>query len=230
MVDCADRIYEAGTSIPNIDKVPNPYPFTPSNKQGNDAVDKVKNAVWNTNLALGKTAVASSTKECTSDNVCYSPCFVIDGKDDTSWASKRNEEYAWLTVDLGETFNIEEVQIDWAVAPGKFEVQISNSNGVDTGDEWDTVVERSPTLPREKSVDNLAKMGRYIRIKCIEFFDFSAYGGGGGGGLLGSLGGGSGGTTTGTTTGDTYDTYYGISEVKVILDADSAGLPSKSKW
>ena len=224
MVDCADRIYEAGTSIPNNDKVPNPYPFTPSNKQGNKAVDKVKNAVWNTNLALGKTAVASSTQDCTSDNVCYSPYFVIDGKGDTSWASKVGEENAWFTVDLGEMYSIEEIQIFWSRAPGKFEVQMSNNNGVD-GDEWDTAVEGSPTLARERSTfENLDKMGRYIRIVCIEFFSGGigvGLPGGGGDGLPGDFGGGSGGPP---------DFHYGISEVKVILKPDSAGLPSKSKW
>ena len=60
MIECSDKIWEAGQSPANAS--PNPYAFTLPAAQSESQVNAVKNTEWNSNLALGKTAMASSVR------------------------------------------------------------------------------------------------------------------------------------------------------------------------
>ena len=73
MIDCADKIWEAGENkIGNVDEnitmpVPsNPYPFELRDKQDPVSVNLVKNSLWNRNIAQGKTIIASTSEGSSS--------------------------------------------------------------------------------------------------------------------------------------------------------------------
>jgi hypothetical protein len=84
------------------------------------------------NLALGGTATASRSE----DN--YPPNLAIDGSSTTRWSSYQNgaeNNNQWLAVDLGDTYKVNKVIINWEAAYGKsYRIEIS-SNGTN----WTTV-------------------------------------------------------------------------------------------
>lgn len=57
MVGCAERIWEAGKSQ---DEAPNPYFFSRP-EDSEEKIQRIKTAEWNTDLAIGKVAIASSS-------------------------------------------------------------------------------------------------------------------------------------------------------------------------
>src|SRR5437660_970049 len=62
------------------------------------------------NLAFGRAAVASSL-----ENSSYPAGNAVDGKTSTRWSSSFNDPQ-WVYVDLGSTYNINEVVLNWETA------------------------------------------------------------------------------------------------------------------
>jgi hypothetical protein len=139
MVDCSERIWEAGQAqqagqLPGGDVAPiapNPYPYTLSANQSSSDIVPVKTASWNADLAIGKVAFASSVLN--DDIEQYGPYFAIDGETQTQWRSGSGSTQ-WIVIDLGRTYSIEKIEIDWGStsAPGH-NLQVSDDN-----DNWIT--------------------------------------------------------------------------------------------
>jgi hypothetical protein len=82
-----------------------------------------------TNLALGKTATASST-----DNSAGQPSNAVDGRLDTRWSSAYQDNQ-WIQVDLGAVTTFDRVILVWETAyASEFDIQVSND-----GQTWTTV-------------------------------------------------------------------------------------------
>ncbi|MDX6191746.1 family 16 glycosylhydrolase [Flavobacterium sp. Fl-318] len=113
----------------------------------------------NTNLALGKTAVAS-----TEENTTLSAAKTTDGDATaTRWASSFANATEWIYVDLGSTYNINRVVLKWEAAfATQYKVQISADA---TFTENETVTTQTAS---DGGTDDLAVSGsgRYIRVLC----------------------------------------------------------------
>ncbi|OMC93871.1 chemotaxis protein [Paenibacillus odorifer] len=129
----------------------------------------------NTNLALGKTAVASSI-----EGAGFEASKATDGNSTTRWASMEGSNNEWIYVDLGATQSVNRVKLNWEDAYAKgYKVQVSNDATTWT----DTYV----TTTGNGSIDDItftANSGRYVRVLCTargtvygySIFDFEVYG------------------------------------------------------
>ncbi|SEW43957.1 Por secretion system C-terminal sorting domain-containing protein [Chitinophaga sp. YR573] len=107
------------------------------------------------NLALGKTVTVSSTE--TSALVA---AYAVDGNSSTRWASTLGVDPQWITVDLGNTYSISEIKINWEAAYGKnFLVQVSADNT-----NWTTLQNVQNNTSLSNDFTNLSGSGRYVRI------------------------------------------------------------------
>ena len=140
MVECTEKIWEAGQAqqagqLPGGDVAPiapNPYPYTLSADQSSSDIVPVKTASWNADLAIGKVAFASSVWN--DDIEQYDPYFAIDGEAQTQWRSGSNSNTQWIVIDLGQTYSIKSVEIDWGSTPAPgHTLQVSDDN-----DNWTT--------------------------------------------------------------------------------------------
>ncbi|MFC1408151.1 discoidin domain-containing protein [Streptacidiphilus sp. N1-12] len=138
-----------------------------------------------TNIAQGKTATASST-----ENAGTPASAAVDGSTTTRWSSAFSDPQ-WLQVDLGQSYDISHVTLNWEAAYAKaFQIQTSPD-----GTNWTTVYS---TTTGTGGVQDLAVTGtgRYIRVYGTQrgtaygysLYEFSVNGtpaaGGGGGTLL----------------------------------------------
>lgn len=114
-----------------------------------------------TNLALGKTATASSFQP---DSVgCPCPAAdAVDGSFDTRWASDWSDQ-EWIQVDLGSTTSFDHVQLAWEAAYAKSYTVQSSENGQD----WTTV---HTETAGNGGIDDIeaAGSGRYVRVNISE--------------------------------------------------------------
>jgi hypothetical protein len=134
----------------------------------------------NVNLALAKTAIAS-----TEENATYSSAKATDGDAATTrWASSFANTTEWIYVDLGANYNINRVVLKWEAAfATQYKVQISADN---VFTENETI---STQTASDGGTDDLAVSGsgRYMRILCTakalapygySLFEIEAYGSG----------------------------------------------------
>lgn len=132
----------------------------------------------NVNLALAKTATAS-----TEENATYSSAKATDGDaTGTRWASSFANASEWIYVDLGSNYNINRVVLKWEAAfATQYKIQISTDN---VFTENETVNTQTAS---DGGTDDLAVSGtgRYIRILCTtkalapygySLFEIEAYG------------------------------------------------------
>ncbi|MHA6485186.1 carbohydrate binding domain-containing protein [Paenibacillus sp. strain BS8-2] len=129
-----------------------------------------------TNLALGRTVVASSV------NPVFPAANVTDGNDGTrwesDWAQNQLSPYAaeWVYIDLGSTQSFSRLVLTWERAYGKsFEVQTASASANDLGaesDEWVTVFSASRALGDSELKETVtleqAASGRYVRIRITD--------------------------------------------------------------
>lgn len=112
------------------------------------------NAYTGPNLALYKPVTVSSTE---GD---HKGSLAVDGNlTGTRWGSEYSDPQ-WLYVDLGDTYNIDSINITWEGAYGKdYEIQLS-ANATD----WSTIktIEDNATLVNK--FKHLNGSGRYVRI------------------------------------------------------------------
>nr|WP_234536212.1 discoidin domain-containing protein [Paenibacillus pseudetheri] len=128
-----------------------------------------------TNLALGKTAVASSI-----EGVGFEASRATDGNSTTRWASVEGSNNEWIYVDLGATQSVNRVKLNWEDAYAKgYKVQVSN--------DATTWTDAYVTTTGDGSIDDItftANSGRYVRVLCTargtvygySIFDFEVYG------------------------------------------------------
>src|SRR3954453_15294871 len=83
-------------------------------------------------LSQGKTATASSTYSSG-----YAPGLAVDGNGSTRWSSGFSDPQ-WIQVDLGQTYNVTHVKLNWETAYGKaYKIQVSN-DGTNWTDAYST--------------------------------------------------------------------------------------------
>jgi hypothetical protein len=141
-----------------------------------------------TNIAQGKPATSSS-----NENASLGPGNAVDGNQGTRWSSGFSDPQ-WLQVDLGQSYDITHVTLNWEAAYGRaYQIQTSQD-----GSSWTTIYS---TTTGDGGTDDLAVTGtgRYIRMygtqratqygySLWEFQVQGTPGGGGGGGTLLSQG------------------------------------------
>jgi hypothetical protein len=106
------------------------------------------------NLALNENAYASSI-----ETAAFPPGNAADGNMGTRWASQyTNTE--WIYVDLGATYNVNRVKINWEAAYGRnYQIQISSNAST-----WQNManIRNNSQLVRDHT--GLSGTGRYVRI------------------------------------------------------------------
>lgn len=110
-----------------------------------------------TNLALNKTSTANTA--------LTSALNAIDGNGGTRWESVHGVSPSWLSVDLGASYNLSSVVIDWEAAnAANYEVQ-----GSVNGTNWTTIATRTGGAFGTRT-DTVAASGtyRYVRINCTQ--------------------------------------------------------------
>ncbi len=110
------------------------------------------------NLALEKPATASSV-----ENETYAAGRAVDGDDQTFWSSSSDNYKQWLQVDLGTTYQVNKVIINWA--NGKFATALDVLVS-DDGQTWNTAFTTNTNTDTVKNViEGLNGIGRYVRIQ-----------------------------------------------------------------
>ena len=115
---------------------------------------KIDGAQPVTDVALGKPATASSV-EPGSPHV---PGRAVDGNSTTRWGSAYSDPQ-WIRVDLGRSYAINRVRLNWETAYGRaYQVQVSND-----GNTWTNLF---ATTTGDGGVDDLTVngSGRYVRV------------------------------------------------------------------
>jgi hypothetical protein len=108
-----------------------------------------------TNLALNKTVTASST-----ENSTFGAGLAVDGNSGTRWSSA-NSDLQWIYVDLGQSYNINHVKLNWEAAYGKsYQIQTAtNSAGP-----WTDIYSTTTGDGGIDDLNGLTGNGRYIRM------------------------------------------------------------------
>jgi beta-glucanase (GH16 family) len=125
------------------------------------------------NIALNKDVFTSSI-----ENDGYKGTLAVDGNNETRWASSFSEP-EWIYVDLGDTYKISEVILNWEAAFGSaYEIQIS-----DDANTWATLASENAS---DGEIDqfSVSGVGRYVRmfgtsratVYGFSLFEFEVYG------------------------------------------------------
>ena len=129
-----------------------------------------------TNIALGKSATASS-----SQGAAYGPEKGNDGDGNTMWIAANGNAGNWWMVDLGEDYNVTGVVVNFEDSSlWKYRIEASLDSVT-----WETIVDRTENEVREPVQDfEVDTTARYIRITVTEcpydywtaFREFEVYG------------------------------------------------------
>jgi aryl-phospho-beta-D-glucosidase BglC (GH1 family) len=107
------------------------------------------------NIALNKSVTVSSVEDNT-----LTGSNAVDGNGSTRWASAEGIDPQWITVDLGNTYSINRIKINWEAANGKnFLVQVSTDNS-----NWTTLRDVQNNTSLSNDYTGLTGTGRYVRI------------------------------------------------------------------
>ncbi|GHC01530.1 discoidin domain-containing protein [Cerasicoccus arenae] len=109
-----------------------------------------------TNLTEGKTATAS-----TEQNSSRSADMAVDGDGVTRWSSIYADN-EWIYVDLGQSYDIDEVVLSWEAAYASgYRIQVS-----DNASTWTDIYTTTTGNGGTDQLTNLSGNGRYVRILC----------------------------------------------------------------
>jgi hypothetical protein len=109
-----------------------------------------------TNLALNKTATASSSESST-----YGALKAVDGNIGTYWY-KRSSSQHWLRVDLGSRQSLSKVVIKWGTEYSRsYNVEVSSD-----GSSWTRVKSATSADGGDDTITFTAREARYVRINC----------------------------------------------------------------
>jgi hypothetical protein len=106
-----------------------------------------------TDVARGRPATVSST-----DDPARTGSLAVDGNSTTRWSSAYADPQ-WIAVDLGATYNLSRVRLNWEAAYGRaYQIQTSSDNAT-----WTTVY---GTAIGDGGIDDIALSGsgRYVRV------------------------------------------------------------------
>ena len=105
--------------------------------------------------------------------------YALDGDAGTRWASDFADD-AWMMVDLGKSYQIDKVVINWETAYGKaYQILVSEDGG-----NWTTVYETSNGAGGEETITFPAGNARYVKLQGVEralpygysVWEFAVYG------------------------------------------------------
>ncbi len=131
-------------------------------------------------LAQGRPAYASSIESSYN-----APSQAVDGNSTTRWSSgqwMQSTSIGWIYVDLGASYNISEVRLDWERAYAvNYQIQVSND-----AVNW-TTIDKVTGNQKQGWLDDqgLSGAGRYVRIYCTQtsagsdnysLYDFEVFG------------------------------------------------------
>jgi hypothetical protein len=106
-----------------------------------------------TNIAQGKPTTASST-----ESASYPASYATDGNTGTRWSSAFSDPQ-WLQVDLGQTYAISQVNLNWEAAyASAFQIQTSND-----GTTWTSIYSTTSGTGGNQTL-SVSGTGRYIRM------------------------------------------------------------------
>ncbi|WP_342428990.1 cellulase family glycosylhydrolase [Paenibacillus sp. FSL L8-0158] len=118
----------------------------------------IKNVSASESLVLTKSATASSVEDSSK-----AADFAIDGNSLTRWSSQYSDPQ-WISVDLGNTTEVNGVTLNWEAAYAKsFQVQTSTDN-----DHWTTVYSTTTGEGGIEKISFEATNARYVRMNGIE--------------------------------------------------------------
>jgi len=130
------------------------------------------------NLALGGAATASRSE------ASYTPNFAIDGNSTTRWSSYQSSaenDNQWIAIDLGYTYKVNKVILNWETSYGKtYKIDVSNN-----GNDWTTVASINNTSTGIKTHPFASTDARHVRMYGIErgyeyggfsLYEFEIYG------------------------------------------------------
>jgi hypothetical protein len=110
-------------------------------------------AGWGTNVAEGRPATSSS-----NESAQFGPGNVTDTDPATRWSSAFSDPQ-WVQVDLGKTFNLNHVSLNWeASAAASYQIQTSTD-----GTNWTTAATRTGSTSEHQDVA-VAGSARYVRV------------------------------------------------------------------
>lgn len=119
------------------------------------AIDQViKGGSNSSNLALNKTAIASSV-----ETSAFTASLAFDGNSGSRWASLYSDPQ-WIYVDLGASYTINRVKLNWEAAYGRnYQIQVSSN-----ASSWTTVYS---TTSGDGGIDDISftsANARYVRM------------------------------------------------------------------
>jgi endoglucanase Acf2 len=151
------------------------YTVKAVNDGGASGPSNEASATTATDLALFQEATASST-----ENAGTPAAYAVDGNSTTRWSSQFSDPQ-WIYVDLGATYNISEVKLNWENAAGKdYQIQVS-----DDATNWTTILTvTGNTKAGWHDYPGLSGSGRYVRMygtaRTTQYgyslYDFNVYG------------------------------------------------------
>lgn len=111
-----------------------------------------------TNIALGKNVTVSS-----SENASVGGDKIVDNDKSTRWSSNFTDDQ-WCVIDLGNTYTINKVTINWESSYAKeYKIQVS-----DNGNDWNTVYETSNGRGGEEEIVFDAVSCRYVKMQGVK--------------------------------------------------------------
>lgn len=117
-----------------------------------------------TNRALNKPASASGSESS------YGPSNAVDGNMSTRWW-KRSSNTHWIAVDLGNTYSITKVVLNWHDDYARdYEVRTSRDNN-----SWSTVRSVSGSDGGRDDITFSSTSARYVQIRCTRSYDSGGY-------------------------------------------------------
>jgi beta-galactosidase len=146
---------------------------TSSSRSSSSSSSVASSVVSGTNVALNKMAVASTTEAAGME-----AAKAVDGNSVSRWASQATDAQ-WIYVDLGSTYNINRVVLNWEAAYGKaYQIQVSAD-----ATNW-TQIYTTATGVGGRETLNITGTGRYVRMFGItrgtgygySLYDFEVYG------------------------------------------------------
>lgn len=133
----------------------------------------------NANIALNKTAKASQSESSPYNGPAAQ---AFDGDKNTRWASGSPYlDSSWIQIDLGNSYQISRVVLNWETACGKeYEIRTSLN-----GEDWTVAATVKNGSPGIKEISFSPVNGRYVRMQGISrstsygysLFEFEVYGG-----------------------------------------------------
>ncbi|MFY1670321.1 ThuA domain-containing protein [Plantactinospora sp. WMMB334] len=128
-----------------------------------------------TDLARGRSVTASSVEP----NSPHAPGNAVDGNSGTRWGSAHSDPQ-WITVDLGASYRLDRVRLNWETAYGRaYQIHVSPNNST-----WTQVY---ATSSGDGGVDDvpISANGRYLRVTGTQrgtqwgysLWDLNVYGG-----------------------------------------------------